>query len=346
MRVVNLMLGSGRGGLEQAAVDYAEALASRGVEVLSVTAPDAWANDGLDAAGLPRRSLASGGLLDFGAPGRFQQLVVPFQPARILCHGNRALKLASAARLKQGLPRCRVVGITHNYSLRHMARADHVLALTDDLARAVAAQGLPGDRVHRIVNLVRAPAQLPAARGVWRDPPVIGSMGRLVAKKGYEVLLAALASLCGRGAAFQAVIGGSGEEDAALRAQAARLGLTDRLRFAGWIDDRQAFYDGIDIAVVPSHHEPFGIVVLEAMAQGLPLVATASEGPREILADGHGGRLVPLADPVAMADALAGLLSDPAAARQLGRTAHARALELYDLAPAARQLVAALEAMG
>jgi glycosyltransferase involved in cell wall biosynthesis len=346
MRVVNLMLGRGRGGLEQAAVDFAQALASQGVEVLSVTAPEAWANAGLDAAGLSRRSLSAGGLLDFAAPSRLRELVMPFRPTHVLCHGNRALKLVSAGMWRQVLPGCVSVGITHNYSLKHITRADHVLALTDDLARAVRAQGLSGNRVHRIVNLVRVPPDVPAARGAWRAPPVIGSMGRLVPKKGYEVLVEALASLAARRTAFQAVIGGAGEEEAALKAQAARLGLSGQLAFAGWVDDRQAFYDSIDIAVVPSHHEPFGIVVLEAMAQGLPLVSTASEGPREILADGRGGRLVPVGDALALADALGALLADPEGARALGRSAHGLALEQYDLGPAARRLVAALEAMG
>lgn len=344
MRVVNLMLGAGRGGLEQAAVDFGEALRVAGVETLSVTLPGAWANDGLDAAGLPRRDLALG-LLDLAGPWRLRDLVRPFRPTHILCHGNRALKLASHPAVRGAVPGARVVAVTHNYSLKHIGGADHVLALTRDLARACREAGVGAGRLHRIGNLVRVPPQLPAARARWQDPPVIGALGRFVPKKGFEVLVEALARLSVRGVAFAAAIGGDGPEDTALRQLARLRGLGDRLRFPGWIADRQAFLDGIDIAVVPSHHEPFGIVVLEAMAQGLPVVATASEGPSEILADGTGGQLVPRADPGALADALEALLADPDAARARGAAAHAEALRRWDLPASAQRLVAALGAM-
>lgn len=346
MRVANLMLGVGRGGLEQAAVDFAEALQLAGVPVKTITVPGAWACAGLDAAGLARDELRLGGLEGLWAPFRLLGLLQAFGPTHVLCHGNKALKLAASPLVRRALPGCQVVGITHNYSLKHIARADHVLALTHDLAQAVASRGVAQQRIHRIGNLVRVAPTVPAARSAWRDPPVIGSIGRLVPKKGFEVFVAALGLLLARGCRFQAVLAGSGEEEAALKAQASGLGLDPVLGFAGWVDDRQRFYDSLDIAVVPSHHEPFGIVVLEAMAQGLPLVATASEGPSEILADGTAGRLVPLADAAALADALEALLADPAAARALGHRSHTTALSRYDIHPAAQALVQALGAMG
>lgn len=346
MRIANLMLGAGRGGLEQAAIDFAEALRLVGVEVTTVTVPGAWANAGLAAAGLDHRQLRVSGFAGLWAPVALRGLLETARPTHVLCHGNRALKLAGSWIVRSALPGCHIVGITHNYSLKHIARADHVLALTGDLARAVAARGVAQARIHRIGNLVRVPPSLPEPRNSWRDPPVIGSIGRLVAKKGYEVFIAALGQLAARGCRFRAVLAGDGPEAAALKAQAASLGLEPHLTFAGWVDDRQGFYDSVDIAVVPSHHEPFGIVVLEAMAQGLPLISTASEGPSEILADGAGGKLVPLADPTAMADALEALLADPVEARALGDRAHATALARHDIRPAAQALFNALGAMG
>jgi glycosyltransferase involved in cell wall biosynthesis len=272
-------------------------------------------------------------------------LLREFRATHVLCHGNKALKLATHTAVRAGLPGCKVVAVTHNYSLKHIRRVDHVLALTGDLARAARDAGVGAGQLTRIGNLVRVPAKLPSARSAWRDPPVIGSMGRFVAKKGFEVFIEALALLAAQGSDFRAVLGGSGEEERVLKDLAASRGLDGRLQFAGWVDDRQAFYDGIDIAVVPSHHEPFGIVVLEAMAQGLPVVSTASEGPSEILADGQGGQLVPLRDPQALADALAALLADPVAARQRGSAAHGLALRTWDIRPAADRLVAALGAV-
>src|SRR6202034_4671627 len=100
---------------------------------------------------------------------------------------------------------------------------------------------------------------------------------------------------------FKAVLAGEGEEEGALRDLAREKGLGEELRFAGWVTDKQAFFDSIDLFCLPSHHEPFGIVLLEAMAQGLPVVATASEGPSEILEAGEPGVLVPTNDAGALA---------------------------------------------
>ena len=79
------------------------------------------------------------------------------------------------------------------------------------------------------------------------------------------------------------------------------------MRFLGWVEDKRAFFETLDLFCVPSREEPFGIVVLEGMAHGRAVVATAAAGPREIIRDGIDGLLVPPASPPALAAALAGV---------------------------------------
>jgi glycosyltransferase involved in cell wall biosynthesis len=167
-------------------------------------------------------------------------------------------------------------------------------------------------------------------------------MGRFVEKKGFAGFIAALARLHSGGVAFRAVLAGDGPERATLQRLATQQGLNDRLSFPGWVHDKMAFFAGIDVFCLPSLHEPFGIVLLEALAQAQPIVATDSEGPAEILRDGIEGIVVPRNDADRLAGALWALLDDPVLAARLGSNAYHCALEQYDIACVGARLDAAL----
>ena len=131
-----------------------------------------------------------------------------------------------------------------------------------------------------------------------------------------------LAILRDKGVEFQAVIGGTGEEEVELKKQAARLDLENIISFPGWVSDARSFLKTIDIFCLPSRHEPFGIVLLEAMASKLPIIATDSEGPREILGPNGCGVIVPKNNPLALAEALNTMLEDEFIAREMARVAY------------------------
>ncbi len=113
-----------------------------------------------------------------------------------------------------------------------------------------------------------------------------------------------------------------------LHAQVTRLGLDTRVQFTGFLSDVGVVLRSLDVlvhaSVVP---EPFGQVVVEGMAAGLPVVASDAGGPAEVITDGINGVLVPPSDPDALAQALRELASDPSRRRALGVAAHKRALD-------------------
>jgi hypothetical protein len=115
------------------------------------------------------------------------------------------------------------------------------------------------------------------------------------------VLIAALALLRDQGGAFDCEIAGDGDERARLEGLIARHGLGDRVRLVGWRDDVPAFLAAGDVFAFPSHQEGFPLVLLEAMAVGLPVVSSAIPGPMEMIEDGIDGALVPPGDPAALA---------------------------------------------
>jgi glycosyltransferase involved in cell wall biosynthesis len=122
----------------------------------------------------------------------------------------------------------------------------------------------------------------------------------------------------------------SGEHRAAIESLIAQLKLNKRIQLLGWLDDVRRLLRSLDLFVSPSRSEPFGLVIVEAMASGVPVVATLSEGAREIIENGVTGRLVPLEDPDALAQAIKELLADPAERQRLSVNA-LDVVQLYSL---------------
>ena len=125
---------------------------------------------------------------------------------------------------------------------------------------------------------------------------------------------------------MNAEIAGLGPERSSLESLVRRLGIRGRVRFRGLVDDMPAFWNACDIAVVPSHPplvESFGLVAIEAMASGLPVVATTNGALPEVITDGRTGTIVPEADAVSLATALETYAIDSGLRAVHGRQARA-----------------------
>jgi glycosyltransferase involved in cell wall biosynthesis len=158
------------------------------------------------------------------------------------------------------------------------------------------------------------------------NAPLAVAVGRLHQNKGFALLLEALSMT----REVHLAIAGEGPLRGALEDRARVLGVADRVRFLGWCDDVPALLAAADFLVCPSLHEPFGNVVIEAWSVGLPVIATASDGPAALIEDQVSGLLVPLPDqtgggPAALAAAIERLCHSPQlqrALRQGGRGAY------------------------
>ena len=158
-------------------------------------------------------------------------------------------------------------------------------------------------------------------RDLWRDRlaasanPVVAAIGRIDPEKGLHVLIRAVALLRSSGVKVQLALVGSPSKDAGdYLAGLQQLGeelLGDALRIVPQVDDVPAVLRSIDILTCPSREEPFGLILLEAQACRVPVVATASGGPLDFIADGRTGLLVEPDDPHALAEAIGRLVADP-----------------------------------
>jgi glycosyltransferase involved in cell wall biosynthesis len=186
--------------------------------------------------------------------------------------------------------------------------------------RALARRFAPEMEIEVIPNGVDARTFHPALTDETAPGPVrLLFVGRVVFQKGLDVLLRALAALAARD--FHLEIIGDGDQRAPLSAEIERLGLGGKITFAGWCD-RAAIaerYRRADLFVFPSRDEGMPNVVLEAMASGLPIVATVIAGSEDLVRAGENGCLVPPEDATALAAALDRLIAQPELRRTMGR---------------------------
>ncbi len=225
----------------------------------------------------------------------------------------------------------------HKKSLVYLRKIDRIIATTHSYAesspvlRQVPYEVIPIG-IHR--GEFTAAAERIRAETIRRDPEEILYVGRLVASKGLVFLIEAAKLLRERGTAFKLTIAGRGEDSLMLKMMVRNYGLENEVRFLGQVSREELYrlYAGAALFVLPSfvRLEAFGIVQLEALAMGLPVVASDLPGVNEVVRNTQGGWLVPPRKPAELADALAYALANTAEREERGRDGRNYVLEHYD----------------
>jgi sugar transferase (PEP-CTERM/EpsH1 system associated) len=175
----------------------------------------------------------------------------------------------------------------------------------------------------------RAATRARRAFGIPAGAPLVGAAGRLHRQKGFADLITALAQVRERFPAVRLLLVGDGELRGDLEAHAQALGLSEVVVFAGLRTDIPEILAGLDLFALPSLWEGLPNVVLEAMAAGLPVAATAVGGTPEIVVDGVTGILVPPQDPEVLAQAITRLLGDPGLRHRMGQAGQERVAQRF-----------------
>jgi sugar transferase (PEP-CTERM/EpsH1 system associated) len=187
-------------------------------------------------------------------------------------------------------------------------------------------------KVTTIINGVDTNRFSPRARGPDPSGFVVGTIGRLVPIKDQACLLRAFAAIADRHPGARLVIVGEGPLGPELAAQAALGAAAGRTAFPGAAEKPEDWYRRFDLFVLPSRNEGISNTILEAMASGLPVVATAVGGNGELVVDGETGRLVPRGDADALAEAIASYMEDREQARRHGEAGRTRAVAEFSIA--------------
>lgn len=213
---------------------------------------------------------------------------------------------------------------------------DILLAVSEwDRRRIIEVEHIPPECVRILANGIapmppgdpRAREQLGGAPGVG----LVGTLGRLEPQKRQDDLIRAIALLKQRGMSVRCVIAGHGPDRPRLEALIRELDLDGDVQLIGHRDDIAGFICALDVAALSSAYEGSPLAVMEYMACGAPIAATAVGGVPELIEDGVHGLLVPPGDPAALAGAIGRLLEDRALAQRLGEAARERQHAEFDL---------------
>jgi glycosyltransferase involved in cell wall biosynthesis len=207
---------------------------------------------------------------------------------------------------------------------------DHLIAVSRAMEHKIADERpshVPVSLIHNGVDLVRYDHTDPCCTlreeyGMPEGAQIAGVVARLEHEKGHPTLLDAWPRVLRRVPNAWLLVVGEGSRRAELEAQAAALGIAERVVFTGRRDDVPAVTAALDIAVLPSYREAQGLTILEAMALSRPVVATAVGGIPEMIENGRTGLLVPSHDPEALAAAIIRLFTDHAYADMLAKGGH------------------------
>lgn len=281
MKITQLMLAKGFGGAERYFVDLSSILAEYGHELQVICHRDFQEMNRLTGIpGITVESFSVAGWWDRFALKKMRKVIERFEPDIVHAHLARGAYMAGKICKKNNIP---LVVKTHNYvDLKYYKNVDVFITTTKDQQQYLLREGIPPEKTKVIPNFSRLPAVKAVSRHV-NDPLVIASCGRMVKKKGFHILLKAFNKVIGSGTQVSLHLGGDGEEMTFLLDLSEKLGLNNQVEFCGWIDSISEFLENADIFVLPSLDEPFGIIVLEAMAKGTPLISTRTQGPSETL---------------------------------------------------------------
>lgn len=360
MKALFLCQNLGVGGAEELILGTSSALPSVGVQtgVVALTRRGPIADE-IEAAGVPVH-LAAGepGPRDPAAFVRLVRLLQREQPDVVHTflivagiYGRLAafaagvpLVLAAEQNVYARKPR------RHALMERALAtRTYRVIACCEVVGRYYQQQvGVSRSKIAVIYNAVRfgrrpQPTDGETARFALRLPPealVLGTLGRLTEQKGQRVLLQAVAALARDVPDLVLFLAGDGPLRQELEAEAARLGVDDRVRFLGVRRDRATLYAAMDAFVLPSRWEGLSLALVEAMGAGRAIVATDVGGNPEVIRSGQTGLLVPSNDADALAAALEKLARDRALRTALGDAAAADARSRFSIDRHVAQLAA------
>jgi len=320
-------------GVERCFIDYARYLVAQGNEVVSVLKEGIVYLDKVKKVSSKTVEMKAFGQGDIVTMLRMAYLFFTFAPDIIICHSGRALLFARIARFLT-FKKTPIVAINHGIRVKKFLKADYVFAVNSYFTRELVAAGMSKDRAIAIPNMIEVPQSFVSPiKTKFRRPLKLGSLGRLYPEKYFDKVLSAMAILRDQGFECEYIIGGVGPMQEPLEQQALELGLANNFKILGWTEDKKTFFENVDIFILPSWGETFGIVLLEAMLYNTPIITSDSWGPDEIIDEGIDGLKVSKDDsekmPQLLAQAILRLVNDEEFGKKLAANAKKKFFEQY-----------------
>jgi L-malate glycosyltransferase len=352
LKILQISSASSFGGGERHLVDLTNALAARGHDLYAVVRPHSPIIAHLRVPAENIQTLPLRNALDAQSARELARLVKQHHIAVVHAHMARDYSLAAYAARRSPLTKLlvtrHVLFPLNRLHRRTLAKAARIIAVSSAVANQLRSQRLVSeDRIAVVANgvdvdrLARAREafdrfQFTQSKNLPAGCLLVGSIGELRTLKRHDDFLRAAAIVAQLVPRAHFIIAGvdtsaSGEIRKQLEDLAAQLRIADRVHFLGWLDDAEALLCALDVFVSASQTESFGLAIAEAMAAGTAVVATGTEGAREVIEDQKTGLLVPIGDVERLAESVVRLLTDENQRRRLGNQAREAVNERFSL---------------
>ncbi|MGH8508784.1 MAG: glycosyltransferase [Gammaproteobacteria bacterium] len=327
MHSMHIIGSRGPGGAEGFYCRLVKGLARSGFPVHAINPPHSEVGKRLNGA-VPQAQIRMHGAWDLLARFRIERAIGSLRPAIVQTYLGRATRLTHIPDRSGPIHIARLGGY---YNLKAYRHAHAWIGNTRGICAYLIRGGFPADRVYYIGNFVDIPAEFDGDRNTYReqlgipgDALVVLTVGRLHKVKGIDVLLHARTHLPERIAErpVHFIIAGDGPMRRELERLAQDLPFNERTHFVGWQQDPSPYYEICDLLVSPTYHEALGNTILEAWAYHCAVLATGTEGPKELIDHGETGWLVTKGDPLALAGGILRCLADSSLRGRLGEMGH------------------------
>ena len=340
LRIVHLETGRHLYGGAAQVLYLLDGLRERGVEGVLVTPPGSELEAAARARGLAVHPIPLAGEADLRFIPRLARFLRAQRPDLLHAHSRRGADLlGGVAAAWAGVPAVLSRRVDHPEpawsALPKYRLFRRVIAISERIREEVLRTGLAPERVvcvrsaveverwavpcdrARWEGMLAAISPPPGPEGAPGPSPLLGVAAQLIERKGHRDLIAALPAVVGAFPGIRVVFFGRGPLEGALRSEVERVGLGSRVLFAGFVQGLEGLLPCLDVLVHPAHAEGLGVILLQASAAGVPIVAARGGGIPEVVRDGVNGLLVPPGQPAALGAALLRLLGDRELANRL-----------------------------
>ncbi len=299
MKIINIILTSQNGGAEQVFIDYMKVLRDNlGHQIMAVIKDDAPYKKQLEELKIEYKTIKNYfSYHDIFASKNLKKIITQYDADALIAHSGKASIISKRALKSIKEKKIFFITVNHSMNVKRSIGADIVLSVNKAIFYKTIDRGQPYDRSFVIANaleinmkdFVELPIDLSDKSVITLG--VIGRMDNHI--KAFDKAIKIIEILKSKkDKRFILKIAGDGKEKKKLLQLVKSLNLQDRVEFLGWVKNKKEFYDSIDIFVLPSIRETFGLVLLEAMKYGKPIISSAADGPKEIIRDQIDGILI------------------------------------------------------
>ena len=340
MKILITKFGKSKGTTERLFNDYCKILSSSGYNVSTLSYNDDEIEGDIPAS-IPKYYIKNYGKWDPIAGWKIRNLVKTISPTIIISHGNRATEL-----MNQFCSFIPIISVCHNANSRSLVNSERIIATGDNIRQALIFKNIDPDNIYCGFEPIFLPEYNNTVDEQILDKKIltIGVISRLKLRNGHKTLLKAVSILQNRGIKINVMIASTGSEEAALKIMAEELMISNIIIFCGWVEDKQSFFDSIDILCIPALSGSLAHAVLEGFASGLPVIASDIECHREVVSEKN-ALLVQGGEPDSLALAIEQLHNDRKLAQGIAKNGRQYMLENFQSDALALQIYQILDSI-